>query len=90
MTITNRDELIDALEDEFNDIADVSPIEILRLAFDWLSEQGFALVSLEPTVHTMLEALTVHDPLIMTTPKTIFEARLKAANEAGDLLKRRE
>ena len=84
MTITNRDELIEELLKSSLMRKDW-PETIANHVFDWLSEQGFGLVPLEPDWR-MEDA---YEGIISGTGSR-GTGPIKAANEAGDLLKRRD
>lgn len=93
MTITNRDELIEAYTNSEcapeNETAKFIG-ELLGLALDWFSEQGFALVSLEPTEKAFYKAYDVSPASLRFRSDFHLGTCIKAANEAGDLLKRRD
>ncbi len=85
MTITNRDELIEAWK-----LRGLQGASIEQQA-DWLSEQGFALVPLEPNSEVMNAVVRADER--ETKPGNLFgwaKAIAQAANEAGNLLKRRD
>lgn len=97
MTITNRDELIEEFKSELKrrhpNIGAIyydTAVEAFEHALDWFSEQGFALVPLKPTEEILSIAYDESGASEVHDGQEIISMGVTAANEAADLLKRRE
>lgn len=90
--ITNRDELLTALNRLGNGGRTADEYELFSARFDhlldWLSEQGLALVNAEPTEAAIFAALEPNSDWIRGIAWAHMGVWIKAANKTGDLLKK--